>query len=211
MVQAIGRHRVACNSIEDAPHSALLEGQQAAVLYTDPPWSNRMMSYFDTLQYKQTNEGGDGNISAERMLDILADVIDNHVDGHVFVLWSIKNRMAQERLSDSLAWMDEQYPRYTDGDGTERKYVMIHGATHSRYSFNANISGMSGLDVTRTVFDAVGQPGQFAYDPMCGQGNTAVGAVEHGMRFAGNELNRKRVNDAVGRIKAAENRWSNET
>jgi len=110
MVQSIGRHRVACNSIEDAPHDDLLCGESASVLYTDPPWSNRMMSYFDTLQAKQTNEGGDGNISAERMLDELSEVISQHVDGYVFVMWSTGNTLAQERLDDSLAWMTEQYP-----------------------------------------------------------------------------------------------------
>ena len=210
MVQAIGRHRVSCESIENAPHSSLLEGRQAHVLYTDPPWSNRMMSYFDTLRSKQTNEGGDGNISAEDMLDELASIINTHVDGYVFVFWTVRNKLAHERLEPVLSWMEEQHPLYTGGDGDERKYALLCGATSPEYQFNVNVNGMNGLDVTRAIFEAVGQRGEFAYDPMCGQGNTAVGAIENGMRFAGNEFNRKRVNDTVDRIKAAQNRWENE-
>lgn len=207
MVQAIGRHRVACNSIEDAPHRKLLEGNKARVLYTDPPWSDRMMSFFDTLQEKQTNEGGDGNLNVERMVDELGKVIQNHVDGYVFVYWTENNNIAQNRLDEYLAWSEEQYPLYTDGDGNERKYVLYFGATSSEYQLDINVNGMNGLEMNRLIFDNVAVEDEFAYDPMCGQGNSAVGSIENGMRFAGNELNRKRVNDCVDRIKAAEKRW----
>jgi hypothetical protein len=210
MVQAIGRHRVNVDSIADAPHNRLLDGKQARVLYTDPPWSDRMMSYFDTLREKQTNEGGDGNLTAESMMREVRNVIETHTDGHVFILWSTNNDLAQQMVEGSLAWMDVQYPEYRAGSGQMREYALICGATSPEYQFDLDIDGMSGTDLIRTIFTEVGVPGEFCYDPMCGQGSAAIGAVESGMRFAGNDFNRKRVNDAVDKIQAAEKRWERE-
>lgn len=201
---SVGPHKIETKSIEDVDYSSLLGGETADILYTDPPWGDRMMSFFGTMREKQTDQSGD-NISYEAMLRTLRDIIDDHVEGIVVVTVSMDDDTVQTILSPVLHNADTQITQYRGG-GELRKCKTLLAGTAPEYSFSGDISRTQGMTMaTETIHHAKdAADGNLVLDPMCGQGNAAVAAIKNGCRFAGNEFNIARVNDAVDRIKTAQ-------
>lgn len=203
----IGDHRVETKSIHKADFNRLLKGQQADVLWTDPPWSDRMMSYFGTLKEKQTNREGT-NINYEKMLRTLATVVRDHVDGVAIIAAAMDDDTTETIVGEELYNLQTQIAEYR-GSEEMRKYKWLLGGTEPHYSFDGNISMMSSQPLAdKSVEIAQQREGGILLDPMCGQGTAAVAALRNGMTFVGNEFNAKRANETADKIQAIRGRQS---
>lgn len=204
---SVGPHRVETKSIEKVDYSELLNGRTADILYTDPPWGDRMMSYFGTMREKQTNQSGD-NITYEAMLRTLRDIIDDHVEGIVVVTVSMDDDTIETILSPVLYNKETQITQYRGG-GELRKCRTLVAGTDPEYEFEGNVAKMKGMTMATEAVHIAKQPAAgtpLVLDPMCGQGNAGVAAIKNGCQFVGNEFNIARANQAVDRIKTAQER-----
>lgn len=205
---AVGPHRVQTKSIDEVNYGQLLDGETADICYTDPPWSDRMMSFFGTMREKQAGQSGE-NITYEKMLRSLRDMIDNHVDGIVIVAASMDDDTTETILDPVLYNKTTQITQYRGG-GELRKNTMIFAGTDPTYEWTLDVSMQYGLSLCKNCIAHAAQQvtseTPVLIDPMCGQGNAAVGALEAGCTFIGNEFNVKRANDCVEKIQAVRNR-----
>jgi hypothetical protein len=143
------------------------------------------------------------------MLKTLRDIIDTHVDGIVVVAAAIDDDTTETILNPVLHNVTTQITQYR-GSEELRKNKMIFAGTDPSYQWERDVSMGYGLSVCKKMIQhaskQVTADTPLLLDPMCGQGNAAVGALEADCEFAGNEFNVKRANDCVGKIQAIQNR-----
>lgn len=206
-----GPHRVETKSIHEADFEALLDGETADICYTNPPWNERMMSYFATMREKQAGQSAT-NITHEQMLRELRNTIADHVDGLVIVSASLDDDTTETFLDPVLYNQTTQITRYR-GSQDLRKNKMIFGGTAPEYDWDHDMSMQYGLSLCKnTIAHAASDvPADIpvVLDPLCGSGSAAVASLEAGCRFVGNEFNIKLANDCVDKINTVRARMDN--
>ena len=64
----------------------------------------------------------------------------------------------------------------------------------------SRLEGLRGYQAVRSEIAHFAAPGDSILDPCCGKGDAARVAIEIGMRFFGNELNSKRLDETISRL-----------
>lgn len=149
------------------------------LLYTDPPWGERMVKFFETQQRKDTGEAPNNglNLILNKLFTLAATnkplIVEYGIQGSEII-----PRMAQEashRLFKSI------------------KGIQSNGRPFMVFVFNADIS----FDPLSKGFDypyqAVMQTGaKTVFDPFAGIGATAKAVHLAGAEYIGSEINAKR-------------------
>jgi len=192
----INGHRLSVGSIGGIPMYRLLNGVTADILYCDPPWDDSHMKSFATMARKQTGLPT-AVIPWARFMDELVRVIQEHVDGWVFVESGVPRAHAVHAYLESAGLFDlgVHTTTYRSGQSTRPSALL---AGHSRLGQAVGWSlppggGSGGLRQVLAVVGSVATPGQILLDPCCGTGLSARAAVRLGLTFYGNELNAYRA------------------
>lgn len=163
-----------------------LDGELVDIVYSDPPWGPGNLMYWRT----HNNE-----IERPSWPDFLATfcevvALSTRDHAHIFVEMGL-------RWVDELSRCMESF-----GHPETRRSVCYYGPAKNRlpnvlwYSgpgSTTDPAGMHGVAMTKHALAGVARPGAVVFDPCCGKGMTARCAIRLGMRFAGVELNPKRV------------------
>jgi len=192
-IEKINQHRVSCETIERVDFDALLGGEKAYILYTDPPWSNGNLKYWSTINRKSTNK--DYNLlTYPELLRNLQEIIINYVDGFVFIEAStfIEKDLIYEFFGKVLKNLKIHKAEYIGG-GKRLPNLIISGGTNTKYNFDGDFKGLFDYNILREVLSKVGKASKIILDPFCGTGLTAKAAINYDMRFIGNDFNNKRL------------------
>lgn len=196
----IGKHAVSCGSATDADFKTMLEGKKARVFYSDPPWSDGNLKYWSTLCKKQAGNEVQA-ITYDTLLQTVHDIIVQHVDGYVFLEIGLKAKASVAGYLNSFLFNVIPIEVMYRSGSVMLPNILFSATTKPHYEpFKEDVAGMSGYPITKLCVGSVAVPGGIAIDPFCGMGYTAQAAIDCGMTFAGNELNRARLEKTIKRL-----------
>ena len=72
-------------SIEKVDINYLLKGEKARIFYSDPPWSDGNLKYWNTMRNKMSGTKEEKVVTLEEMTLAIQNIIKNHVDGYVIL------------------------------------------------------------------------------------------------------------------------------
>jgi hypothetical protein len=202
-VLAIGPHRVTNASLEHCVVDTMLEEfGDVRVLYVDPPWGDRMMKFFSNLNAKQTGERV-VPLPFNALLDRVFSLARRYVHGFVCMETGTSGADGVVRAFEGAGLYGVDLFRSVYN--TDRACYVVIGATSLSYADEkiktvvSPVEGkpLTGVSVPKHVLSRLGGDGCGVIDPCCGMGYTAKAAVHNRMRFAGNELNAKRLQKTI--------------
>lgn len=194
-------HRLLCSDVRDVDFAAFLDGQQADVLYTDPPWGSGTGKMWATMARTMTGVAVEG-LSHDELLDVLGRIISDHVSGWVFVetgmrfAESMRERMALHTMGTPRIYVEE----YRSGDGMRPCALVAAHKTDPSAVLPVDPTGLSGYQAVALVIASVARYGGLLLDPFTGKGYSLRAAMQYGMRFRGVEFNGARLAKAAQRL-----------
>jgi hypothetical protein len=200
MIRTVGPHRVQLGDVNKGIDK-LMNGEQAALMYSDPPWGDGNIKYWATMNKKMT-----GNVTQPVPLDDFLTSIfviaAEWVKGTVLIEYGVRWRqMIHDRgVSCGLQPLALIPLQYRGGAKLLPLDLHVFG-NGLPAGYAEHVAGSHGYDSVRRAVTPLAQPGKIILDPCCGMGYTAQIAVDTGMIFRGNELNAKRLAKTVARLK----------
>jgi hypothetical protein len=186
----IGPHRLRVGSATD--DLSVLVDRQPHVLYSDPPWGDGNMRYWETMHRKMTGVEV-GHVQWRALMESIAHLA--FLAKHVFI--EMGPRWADELAEILVA---------RGVPNVNIHYGVVYGSKNwplpviyagQPYTFAPDFP-TKGYSVPRQAIRSVATPGGLLIDPCCGNGYSARAAIEAGMVFHGNELNAKRAEKTRG-------------
>jgi hypothetical protein len=171
--------------------------------YTDPPWGNGNLKYWDTMN-KKMNQVETDQIDQERLENRCVELICKNVKHYAFIVYGV-------REAESLMLKLKAQPNVTDIQYIEKKYrsgakwlkncviaVTLNSAPKENWTgLLTNQDGRAGLHVVAKMFKGKYQS---VMDCFIGQGFYLETFNEYGFDVIGNELNQARLTKAISRI-----------
>ena len=172
--------------------------------YTDPPWGNSNLKYWETMNKKMNGQSTD-QIDQLLLENRVVRLICDNVREYAFIVYGVHQ-------AESLMNIIKEQKEVTDVQYIEKKYksgnkwlkncviaVTLNDSPIENWAYTlADQDGLAGLEVICKLF-------QYRYrsvlDPFVGQGFYLEILHKYGFNVIGNELNQARLDKAVIRIK----------
>jgi len=206
MIQEIHHHKIQCGDIMDGVDE-LMGKELADFIYSDPPWGQGNLRYWQTMNLKMTNVPKKEIVYPE-FLEQLFAIISKYAKDRVVIEYG-------KRWHEDIVNISRQHGFVHNGS-LEGFYKA--GAKMLPNDFHV-LSKIEPVEITEELrekarylkeillvdlmFDEFcPDDAQVILDPMCGMGNTAQICVNKGYQFRGNELNQKRLDKTIARLKS---------
>lgn len=206
MITSFGPHRVQHGDVNNGI-DALMAGDRAAIMYSDPPWGQGNIKYWATMNLKMN---GAVNIPAdlETFLSSVFGIAQRYVDRYLLIEYGVAWRDAIQARGVAAGFSPRGVlPLIYDSKNLP---LDLHLFTKGPQSFPAGYAeGVSHTKGFRTLEMAIGPlasilgQGSIILDPCCGMGYTAKAAMKYGLHFRGNELNAARLAKTMKRLEKA--------
>lgn len=201
MIYRVGAHSVRCGDIMD-DLGGLAPGP-VDFIYTDLPWGN--LKYWATMKEKESGERP-REVSLDAFLTRVFDVIRSYSkpSAVVFIEYGLKWRSLIEAQAYrvGLTVLTRATPSYGHPPRPHDLFVMSWLPVTLPDGYTETLNASSGYSLLTAAFAPFGDlSGKKVFDPCCGLGYTAQLAVDKGMIFYGNELNQKRLDKTMKRLK----------
>ena len=188
--------------------SDLMSGELADIVYSDPPWGAGNIKYWQTLNKRQNKIGDD----YKRVDTPLDDFLQQ-----IFKIAAANSR--QWFLCEyGVGWRDEiiemgkkvgfQHLGIANlkyRSGSKLLPLDLHIFAKQRVAlpdgYLESLRDTHGYKTLQIAVPPLVKQGQVILDPCCGMGYTAQIAIDNGLQFRGNELNRSRLNKTIKRFK----------
>lgn len=206
MVEQIGPHRVRCGDVTDGlVIDQLMQGERADIMYTDPPWGDGNVRYWATKNRKDTGQRI-VPVSNSSLLDAVFGIAERVVDRYLIVEYGIRWEGEIRARGVAAGFPNHTLVPVQYRSGSKLLPMHLHAFTRPGVplpaGYAADVTSSHGYDCVRRAFLSLGLPrGGVALDPCCGMGYTARAALEAGLRFRGNELNKVRLGKTIARLK----------
>ena len=212
MIQRIGKHKVSHCDLMQLNIKEFLEGQEFDVMYSDPPWGEGNLKYWQTMNVKM-NDGAERNeVDLNKFLNIIFDSASKYVkdDGVIFIEYG-------QRWKDQLIDIAKNY-----GLICNEVIEMLYRGGGKLLPLDLHIYSKKPIAISQEYIDSVYQT--YGYDSLkkaiagfakkdnkildlsCGMGYTAQTAVDNNMTFFGNELNLTRLGKTIKRLEKDKNK-----
>jgi len=200
VTQIIGPHRVRCGDLESFDLNHLMNGEKAAVIYSDPPWGPGNLRYWRTMN--KQDFPGSGQERWVKFLAMFASAVDEHLAPDGVALIEMGNRWRTDLTSVMEATGFAIHGTWTILYGSPKRpnLLMAFARKGIPKPSLANVQGFTGFNAVLNAVRPVARPGEILLDPCCGLGNSAEAAMETGMVFRGMELNPARLARTVKRL-----------
>lgn len=189
-------------SIEKVDINYLLKGEKARIFYSDPPWSDGNLKYWNTMRNKMSGTKEEKVVTLEEMTLAIQNIIKNHVDGYVILETGKAALEFQKELLSKVVHNIKVYDVFYKSGSKWLPNVVIVGVTNPSYNFNVNLTGIQcdGFILPDKVFSEIAKENDLVIDPFMGLCNTGKACMKHKLRFAGNEFNKVRYDKAINNI-----------
>lgn len=203
MITDIGRHRVQCADVMGGIDE-LMQGRQADFVYSDPPWGQGNLRYWQTINKRHT--GREPNqINYAEFLPHYFDIVSKYVKDICVIEYGISWRedvikVASEAGFKHMGVFTSMY------QASKLLPLDVHvfsksGALKIPPEFKSKCLELKGLALVRYIFsELLPSNAEMVLDPMCGMGYTAQSTIDQGLAFYGNELNEKRLAKTIKRL-----------
>ena len=204
MITKIGKHRVKHGDIRDGIDD-LMESDIADFVYTDPPWGQGSLRFWQTLNKKDTGQEY-RDVIYDDFMDFFFSILAKYSRDKVVVEYG-------EKWSNDIIALSGRHGFYHNGvckslyrSGAKLLTLDMHFLSRSKpFSVSQDIVddciNKRGFDLVNTLFEKLcPQDAEIILDPLCGMGYTAQATVNRNLSFRGNELNKKRLDKTIARL-----------
>lgn len=205
MITRIGNHIVRHGDVMDEEGMAeLLQSTTAEFFYSDPPWGQGNLKYWQTMNLKMTNTPPK-EVNLDAFLNRIFELAANHCHGIVWIEYGVRWRETIVAMGEmyGLRHLGIAHVRYSSQNLPLDLHVFRHPAYEATIPSNyfASLEGLKGYRTLELAVTPLARPGATIIDPCCGMGYTAQIAKDTGMKFIGNELNAARLQKAINRLR----------
>lgn len=206
MIKNIGVHRVRHGDVMENLDE-LYRGEKADLFYSDPPWGQGNLSYWQTMNVKQNEGEQKKQIDYWNFIERIADLAyeTTKPDALIFIEYGNKWNgdlvsIMEQKGMFLLATIPAKYktgsnllPLSLNIFSKKKEVVLPDG-------YIEHVKDTHGFECISRALEPFAHEGKLITDPCCGMGYTAQVALNTGMRFIGNELNLKRLNKTIERL-----------
>jgi len=187
------KHRLLCADIMSEAVDSFLAGQRFDVIYTDPPWGDANLKYWNTLLEKYTGKRIN-QPDYKTMMTRLFELIEKHLgDGIAFIETGLRwGNMLEDIAPSSLTCAARDEVFYRSGSKWAKNYVLQFVRCGNDIEI-PSLAGARGVQVVERALEPFSGLNVKVLDPFCGKGQTARVALKYGMTFYGIELNPVRL------------------
>lgn len=200
----IGPHRVRHGDLRDeGAIDELMQGEVADFIYGDPPWGGGNLNYWQTLNKKHTG-AEPRRVEYEDFQNIYFSTLAQYSSDVVVVEYGEGWR--QDIINFGEAHGLKHAGHATSFYTSKNQPLDVHlfsksGTAELTNKFKATCYNNKGYALVREVFKLLCPGGATTVlDPTCGMGYGARAAMEFGLVFRGNELNRHRLQKTIDRL-----------
>lgn len=206
MIYEIGRHKVQCQDVM-LGLSELMGEDQADFVYSDPPWGQGNLKYWQTINNRHTG-AMKSDIKYNDFLHRYFKLLSTYAKDVAVIEYGQKWR-------DDIRFTVSEYGFSHHGcctslykSGSKLYPLDVHLISKSgNYSLNPSFEegcfNLRGLKLVKHAFQHYcPKNASIVLDPMCGMGYTAQTTKDMGLIFRGNELNQKRLDKTIKRLKS---------
>lgn len=199
----VGRHRVRHGDVYD-DLDELMQGDNADLFYSDPPWGEGNLKYWQTMNNKMNGEPVK-QVDLGRFLERVIDVSVSHTSDDAVIFFEYGCRWHDQFCSvaeqHGLKHICSTEMVYGSGNHPVMSIVFDKHGTHGiPDGYQEKVYHTKGYSSLLAAIEPFLGNSASIMDPCCGLGYTAKFAVDHGLRFYGNELNMKRLERTISRL-----------
>lgn len=192
-----------CSDLMYSDINLILRGEKVNFMYSDPPWGDGNLKYWQTINKKMT--GAPTNpVNLKSFLDIIFSIARDHVTEITWMEYGIRWRGMIDDYSErySLLKLARIESFYMSGNRLLPLdlYVFSKKPRVIDQDYVDSVAGRHGISTVRSAITPYAVPGKKILDPCCGMGYTAQVAVDNQMIFYGNELNAERLKKTIKRL-----------
>lgn len=199
MIEQIGRHRVRHGNLM-AGIKGLIPNGKVDFVYSDPPWGDGNLKYWQTMNVKM-NGAERQDTGLAQFLDQLFNVIKevSKPTTVVFIEYGQQwvDRIEQQADRIGLQIQAVSTPVYGSPPRPLKLLTMAYEPLNLSMDYQTSIDGTTGFNTLLSATAPFSLAGKAILDPCCGLGYTARLAVKSGATFYGNELNRTRLEKTI--------------
>lgn len=206
MIQQIGKHKVRHGDVHaEAEIAQLMNGVTADIFYSDPPWGEGNLKYWQTMNRKMNSDAVDPiNTKLDKFLDTVLGYAVKYTRGFVVIEYGLQwtDQVIAEAEKKGLIHCGTVETLY--GSQNLPLNVIVF---HTNKQVNIDLSSVyhtKGYTTVKTMFallkQASGKQDTIGADLCCGMGYTAQACIDNGMTFYGNELNKARLAKTIKRL-----------
>tara|TARA_R100001015_G_C4606298_1_gene161370 strand:+ start:700 stop:1332 length:633 start_codon:yes stop_codon:yes gene_type:complete len=207
MITQIGNHRVQRSDVMNGIDS-LMAGFKADFLYSDPPWGQGNLRYWQTINKRHTGREK-ADIDFSEFLPFYFDMAYKHIKDLAVIEYGVGWR--QDVILVCQQYGFTHHGTYTSRYGSAAKLLPLDVHIISKSGsfimpdekyFSEKCYELRGQHLVNFIFDyLLPKDAELVLDPMCGMGYTAQAALNNGCIFFGNELNEKRLEKTIARLR----------
>lgn len=197
MIVQIGHHRLQ-NANVMLGLADLMQDESAKVFYSDPPWGNGNLKYWQTINKRHNDvERNDVDlIYFLKQIFSLAKFYTKH-DGFILIEYGIawKQEIIDFGTSIGLHHLGVADIKYKAGARWLPHHMHIFSKQKLTLPENylQDLKGTTGINCLISAVSPFVKDNDIILDPCCGLGMTSRLAVNLNLQFRGNELNAKRL------------------
>tara|TARA_R100001440_G_scaffold19195_2_gene32445 strand:+ start:17611 stop:18252 length:642 start_codon:yes stop_codon:yes gene_type:complete len=208
MITKIGKHKVQHGDIMSGIDN-LMENEMADLIYSDPPWGQGNLKYWQTINKRHTGTEPT-DIKYEKFLPTLFGIFRKFAKDVVVIEYGEKWRDDIISYVDSYGFIHGGVCTSLYGNSKKLLPLDVHVFSKSGIfkiddEFKTGCLKYRGGDLSIFIFEKILSKEikgtGIVLDPMCGMGYTAQSAIKHNLAFRGNELNSKRLDKTIHRLR----------
>jgi DNA modification methylase len=156
------------------------------IIWTDPPWGNPMVKWFQTLMFKKTKKRVDYTIN-----DILGKLGElSNPSKPLIVEYDQRQKLIDEAISILTKYGHKHIKTIQAKQSTSAEFSIIVFNKDINIADPKITTGFTLL--TESIREYRGTGGCIVFDPFAGMGNTAKAVINAGATYIGSEINYER-------------------
>jgi len=202
VIKQIGNHRVKHGDVMEGIDD-LMDGKKADIIYTDPPWGQGNIRYWQTMNKKMTG-AEPTDIPFEKFMLQIFKIGKAHAKNLMFVEFGIRWKDDIIRYGTEQGFIHNGIINLQYRSGSKLLPLHLHVFSKTTLDLSTeyidSVTDTHGFDTLKKAIIPFTKEGKIILDPCCGMGYTAQIAKDTGMVFYGNELNSKRLEKTIKRL-----------
>lgn len=202
MIYQINYHRVqhgdVMNGVDD-----LMQGKKADIVYSDPPWGQGNLTYWQTINKKMTG-AQPKPMDYNAFINQIFSIAQQYTKQYFFIEYGQKWHSDIKLMGAKYGFQDLATIKLLYRSGSKLLPLDLHIFAKEKLDlpegYIASITNSHGFETLKKVIIPIAKPGMIILDPCCGMGYTAQIAKDCGLTFYGNELNAKRLEKTRNRL-----------
>lgn len=204
MITQIGKSRVKCGDIYDNLDE-LFNGEKADIYYSDPPWGEGNLKYWQTMNKKMTG-AEPKEVNLDKFLNRVLECSTKYTKDTaiIFIEYGLRwnNDLIELAKNYDLKCVKSIELLYGSKNLPNILNIFVKGNRQLNITdeYVNNVYHKKGIAVLENAITPFIKENDIVCDLCCGLGYTAQFSVNHKLKFIGNELNQARLNKTIEKL-----------